>query len=75
MDHPSDLSCRGEQLCLQQGKYLHLRQYDALVLSRPDLVSDIVCSEDLQVEFIAAPSRFLYSLMPLSEKDAVDDRA
>lgn len=54
----------GESSFVYNRKYLHLRQYDALVLSRPDLVSDIVCSEDLQVEFIAAPSRFLYSLMP-----------
>lgn len=43
---------------------MRLRKNDALVLSRPDLVGDITCGEDLEVEFVAAPARFLYSLMP-----------
>ena len=59
------LLCRaGECTFIYNRKYMRLRKNDALVLSRPDLVSDITCGEDLEVEFVAAPARFLYSLMP-----------
>lgn len=37
---------------------------DALVISRTDLVKNIQAGDDLKVKFIAAPFRFLYSIMP-----------
>lgn len=54
----------GEGRFLYNGKEVRIRRNDASVISHPSLVSRIESSEDLRVEFIAAPFKFLYSLLP-----------
>lgn len=58
------LCMEGECNFVYNHKYTRIGRNDALVLSRPDLVSDIACGDTLKVAFIAAPARFLYSLLP-----------
>ena len=58
------LCLSGEGRFSYNGRRIRIRKNDALVLSRPDLVADIVAADDLRVEFIAAPFKFMYSLLP-----------
>lgn len=56
----------GEGSMVYNRKYVKVSANDAVVLSRPDLVSHITCGEGMKVEFVASPSRFLYSLLPVN---------
>ena len=58
-------------LCLEgsgnfnyNGKKILFKKNDAMVISHPDLVSDLEISEDLKVKIVAAPFKFMYNLLP-----------
>ena len=58
-------------LCLEgsgnfnyNGKKILFKKNDAMVISHPDLVSDLETSEDLKVKIVAAPFKFMYNLLP-----------
>ena len=58
-------------LCLEgsgnfnyNGKKILFKKNDAMVISHPDLVSDLETSQDCKVKIIAAPFKFMYNLLP-----------
>lgn len=54
----------GEGSFSYNGKPVRIGPNDAAVISHPELVSGIGASDDLHVEFIAAPFSFMYNLLP-----------
>lgn len=58
------LCLNGEGSLIFNRKFVRVKRNDALILTRTDLASDIVCGKGLETVFIAAPARFLYSLLP-----------
>ena len=54
----------GEVTFRYMDKDVTLKRNEAAVLSRPNLVTDLKKSADLQIEFVAAPFKFMHSLLP-----------
>ena len=54
----------GEASLVYNRRFVRISANDAMILSRPDLVSDITEGEGLRVEYIASPSGFLSALLP-----------
>ena len=49
---------------LYNDRHFELSRNDIAVISRPQLVSDIISDENFHCEFIAAPDKFLHNLLP-----------
>lgn len=49
---------------LYNDRHFEITRNDIAVISRPQLVSDIVSDENFRCEYIAAPDKFLHNLLP-----------
>lgn len=53
------------------GDRFHLRPNDIAVISAPSNVADIIASEDMECEYLAAPEEYLHSILPANNYSIV----
>ena len=54
----------GEAWVEYDGRKFHVGRNDLVVITKPQLIKDTVRSDDLRVEIIAAPGKFLHNQLP-----------